>query len=257
MRRIINAGVSLFIGLSVWELVCIRWPTLAFFLGRPTVILRDAVGLIASGALVKHFAVTFVETIVGLVAGICLALLMALFLWFSPRLGVFVEPHLRLAAALPTFALGPIIIFWCGTGFGSKLLLAFLPAFTTALVQAYQGIIELDANLLRLLRVFGASRSQVTRRLAGPAAVFAVLGGFRLSSSLALLGAFVGEFIASTAGLGHIIVVAEGLYDVSTMWVGIAGIVAIAAVLQAAGGALERSVVHWRSYARDVSVAGY
>jgi NitT/TauT family transport system permease protein len=252
-----SAAAALATVVALWELACFYLPRLAFFLGRPTDVLRRASDLIASGELPVGFLVTLGETVSGLLIGVALALGAALCLWTVPRVGAIVEPHLRVAAALPTFALGPIIIFWCGTGFMSKFVLACLPAFTTALAHAHDGIVQGDPNLMRLLRVFGARRLQVVRRLAAPAALFAVLSGFRLTAGVALLGAFMGEFISSTAGLGHMIVVAEGLYDVPTMWVGVAGIVAIVLLLQGAGAAVERHLVRWRSVVSDAGAAGY
>jgi len=142
--------------------------------------------------------------------------------------------------------LGPILIFWFGTGFASKAVLAFLSTVVIAIVQAYTGASDVDPNLVRLMRVFRANRSQIFAKLIAPSAMIWVLAGVRINIGMALLGAFIGEFIASSRGLGHLIIVAEGLFNISQIWVGVFAILIVALFFQALANPLEKWARRWQ-----------
>ena len=124
-----------------------------------------------------------------------------------------------------------MLIFWFGTGMLSKVVLGFLATVVVAITQAYTGACEADSNLLRMVQAFGGTRRQAFWKIVLPSAGLWVVAGVRINVSMALLGAFVGEFIASRMGLGHLIITAEGLYNVNQIWVGVGGILLVASLL--------------------------
>ena len=84
-------------------------------------------------------------------------------------------------------------------------------------------------------------------KVVGPTAIIWVLAGARINIGMALLGAFIGEFIGSSSGLGHLIIVAEGLFNVSQIWVGVFGIVIVALIFQALTLPVESWARRWRT----------
>jgi len=155
------------------------------------------------------------------------------------------KPYLIILGALPVFALGPILIFWFGTGILSKIVIGFLATFVIALMQAYNGASRTDNNLLILIQSFGGSKMDSFKKVVIPSSLFWVLAGIRINISMALLGAFIGEFISSEAGLGHEIIMAEGLFNVNQIWVGVIGLVLIALLFNSLTLLIENWAKKW------------
>jgi NitT/TauT family transport system permease protein len=125
-------------------------------------------------------------------------------------------------------------------------VLGFLSTFIIAVVQAYNGATEADQNLQKLLKVFGATRSQIFTKIIVPSSSIWVLAGIRINIGMALLGAFIGEFMSSKMGLGNLIIIAEGLYNVNQIWVGIIGIILIALFFNALTTPIEKWAKRWQ-----------
>jgi NitT/TauT family transport system permease protein len=156
------------------------------------------------------------------------------------------KPYLTALSSVPIFALAPIIIVWFGIGIFSKIMLAFLSTVAVAIVQSYQGATSTEPKYLRLMTVVGASRWQVFKLVVVPSSLIWVINSMKLNIGLALLGAFIGEFISSEEGLGYMIVKAAGLYDMATVIVGIFALIVIALSLTALIDQLERVLHKWR-----------
>lgn len=214
--------------LVTWHLATVDNQRLAFLFGAPLGIAREAWSAISSGELLRHIGLTAGETLAGWAVGVTCGTIAGLALWFSRNAYLVAEPFVVALGALPLFALGPLFIFWFGTGLLSKVVLAAVAAFSVALAQSYGGTREVDESLSRVVVAFGGSRWAVFRLVVLPSAAIWTLAGARMSIGLALLGAFMGEFIAARGGLGYLIIVAEGLYNMNRMWVGVFAIVGLA-----------------------------
>lgn len=216
------------LALLVWQGAAQADPHRDFLVGSPAGVLREARGLVSDGRLPLDIGTTAIEALLGFVLGTAFGTAVGLVLWLSRTAYGVAKPYLIGLGSVPVFALGPVLIFWFGTGMWSKVALASLATFVVAIVQAYTGAQEADPNLLTLIRAFGGSRTREFVLVVIPSAAIWVLAGARLGIGMALLGAFVGEFLSSRHGLGNLIVVAEGLYNVNQIWVGVAGIVLLA-----------------------------
>jgi NitT/TauT family transport system permease protein len=113
-------------------------------------------------------------------------------------------------------------------------------------VQAHTGASQADPNLLRLIKAFGGTRFQAFIDVIIPSATIWVLSGIKINIGMALLGAFIGEFISSRMGLGYLIIVAEGLYNMNRIWVGVACIVLIALVFNWCLSPVEQWAKRWQ-----------
>ncbi len=176
---------------------------------------------------------------------ICGALI-GLSLWYSQMVAKIAKPYITALATIPIFALAPIIIVWFGIGIWSKIMLAFISTVTVAIVQSYQGAMSVESRFLRLMQVVGASRQQVFRLVVIPSSLIWVINAAKLNIGLALLGAFIGEFISSEQGLGYMIVKASGLYDMATVIVGVIALIIIALALTSLVEYIEKIVLKWK-----------
>jgi NitT/TauT family transport system permease protein len=123
-------------------------------------------------------------------------------------------------------------------------MIATLSTVFIALLQAYTGASEVSPDYLRLMRTFGANKNQTFRKVIAPASIVWVMSAFRLNVGFAILGAFIGEFISSNRGLGHLILVASGLFDISLVLCGVLLLICTALILNFAISKIEAPLKH-------------
>ena len=226
--------------LAAWELA-IRFGWIAVYLyGRPSGIFAKAAILLANGELLRDAALTAWEAIAGFLLGTVLGSTVGLLLWLFPTSAAVLRPYLVAVNGLPKIALAPLIIVWFGIGISSKIAIAAIITFIVAVITAQQGAREVDEDLVKLMRSLGASRWKTWRTVIIPGAVPWIVSAFRLNVGFALIGAVVGEYIASKQGLGYMIYYAGVLYDLNAVWVGIAALMAVALLMYGAIDVLER-----------------
>ncbi len=231
MRSLLQAGLFLML-LAAWQAAAMLHPEWAFFCGSPLGVI-EAIRVPETWARLPYDALlTTGEAVAGFLLGVTLGTAFGLLLWLSRTAFLIAQPYLAFLGALPIFALGPIFAFWFGTGLTSKVALGVVATFSLAAIQAYQGARECDPNLIRLGVAFGASRFQILAKLVIPSSLSWVLAGARLNIGMAMLAAVVGEFISSEAGLGNLLVLAEGLYNINLMLACIGALGLIAILLQ-------------------------
>lgn len=232
--------------LASWQLATTIQPQWGFFLGTPFGFAHELSEGVGSGQLVRHSMVTLSEATIGFLLGTTLGATFGLILGRFDLLYRVSRPFIIGLGALPVFALGPVLIFWLGTGPASKIALSFLATFLVALSQTQQGMKEVESKLVGIALAFGASSRDLFRYVIVPACLVWVFSASRLNIGIALLAAVVGEFVSARAGLGYYIVVAEGLFNIDQIWTGVFCLVLCALLLHAAVTPLERWISKWR-----------
>jgi len=229
-----------------WYLLTDNNPSRQFIFSSPQQVLSAFVRLSSSGELYRNAGVTIFEAVMGFLMGTTVGALLGLSLWYSRLVARIAQPYITAIATVPIFALAPIVIVWFGIGIFSKIMLAFLSTVAVAIVQSYQGAMSVEPRYLRLMQVVGATRWQTFRIVVMPSSWIWVVNAMKLNIGLALLGAFIGEFISAEEGLGYMIVKASGLYDMATVFVGIFALIVIALGLTAVVEQIERRILKWR-----------
>jgi ABC-type nitrate/sulfonate/bicarbonate transport system, permease component len=217
-----------------------------FIFSSPANVWSALLTLLSNGELLAHTRTTLFEAICGFVMGTTAGALLGLGLWYSKTVASVVRPYIAALASVPIFALSPMIITWFGIGIFSKVMLAFLSTVVVAMVQSYQGAMTVQPRFLRLMAVVGADRSQIFRFLVVPSSAIWVINAMKLNIGLALLGAFIGEFISAEQGLGHMIVEASGIYDMATVFVGVGTLMVVALTLSYLVELLEKRLLRWQ-----------
>ena len=233
--------------LLLWEFALRGNDRLIFYFGLPSRIWAYIVAKTANGTLPRDIGVTMGEALAGFILGNFLGTLTGLSLWFSNSLFRIAKPYIIALGSAPIFALAPLMIIWFGTGLLSKIIMATLSTVFVALFQAYTGAAEVDPTYLKLLKSMKASKTQVFRKVIAPSSVVWVLSAFKINVGFALLGAFIGEYISSSEGLGHLILVASGLFDISLVLTGVLFLMIIAIGLSYLAGRLETPIKRWVS----------
>lgn len=206
-------------GLLLWQLLSLNLK-FRFSFGSPFSIANKIWENSLNGLLPYDFLVTSMETLVGFVIGILLGTLVGFLLWYSSRIARIFRPYIFIVGSVPVFAFAPLIIVWFGIGIAMKIALATLGTFLIALTQAYAGAKNVDPDEFKLFKLYGATRWQILQKVIFPSSVSWVLAALKLNVGFAILGAFMGEFISSDAGLGYFMVKSGSLYDIPGVFAG-------------------------------------
>ena len=203
---------------------------------------------VANEGLLRHAGITAFEALAGFAIGMTAGASIGLSLWYFQPVARISAPYIVALGSLPVFALAPIMIIWFGIGIFSKVMMAALSTVLVALVQAYQGAKSASPGHLKLMKVLDASQRQTFTKVILPSAMVWVMNSMRLNIGFALLGAFIGEFIAAEAGLGYFILKASGLYDMARVFVGITGIMLLGLLFTFAVSLVEKRVLAWKNH---------
>ncbi|MDZ4835663.1 MAG: ABC transporter permease [Candidatus Melainabacteria bacterium] len=222
-------------------------PQRQFIFSSPHQVWCAFIRLAGNGELFRNSCVTLVEALAGFTLGTTCGAAIGLSLWYSRLVSTVSKPYITALGSIPIFALAPMIIAWFGIGIVSKVALAFLSTVVVAIVQSYQGAMTVEPKFFRLMQVFGANRVQTFKTVVLPSSLIWVVNAMKLNIGLALLGAFIGEFISAEQGLGHMIVRASGLYDMATVIVGVITLAALALGLSWLIEQFERKLLPWRT----------
>jgi len=238
--------VPLLLFLLVWHSLTVGNPQRQFIFSSPEQVFSALMRLSSTGELFRNAGITIIEAVSGFVLGTTSGAVLGLALWYSKLVARIAKPYITALATVPIFALAPIVIVWFGIGVFSKIMLAFLSTVAVAVVQSYQGAMAVETKYLRFMQVLGANRWQVFRLVVVPSSVIWVINAMKLNIGLALLGAFIGEFISAEEGLGYMMVKASGLYDMATVIVGILALIIIALTLTAIIDQIEKRLLRWQ-----------
>jgi NitT/TauT family transport system permease protein len=231
---------------ALWEIgVRMGWIS-AFLVGSPVGILAVALKMTASGELLSDTWFTLFEAILGFVIGTIAGSLLGLALWYSVFVARLVEPFIVAINSVPKIALAPIVVLWFGTGLVSKVALSVSLTAIVALIAAYQAAKDADVDLQSLLISMGADKHQVFFKAVVPSTLPSIIATFRINIGFGLVGAVVGEFISSQAGLGHMIYTASSFYDLNTVWAGLFTLMIIGFLLYHVIDLIERKSLPWK-----------
>ena len=216
------------------------------FFSSPSQVFHALLTQWSNGTFLQDTGITVFETLLGLVAGSLVGSFVGLIL---PQLrfasNVF-EPFLMVLNGIPVIVIAPLFILWLGLGILSKIGISVYIVFFAMFIPVYTASLRLDTTFIDALRVMGASRSQIFWKVIVPSSLPSVYTGLKIGSGLALIGAVIGEFVASRAGLGHMILYASGTLDTPTLYLGIVTLALFAAALSFAIDALGPVFIRWR-----------
>jgi NitT/TauT family transport system permease protein len=243
-RRVVLIGrvAVAVVVLGAWQLASGRLVS-EFFVSSPSDIVGRLVQLVSTGELWPHLTQTLVEVGAGLLIGVPLGIALGVALGTSQLLSGWLLPYVMALYSLPRVALAPLFIVWFGIGLLSKITMVVTMVLFVIFYNVYQGVRDIEQDLLDVARSFRASRLQTLRWIVLPSLTPWLVTALRLSIGIALIGAVIAELIAASSGLGYYIKLSSNLLDVTGVFAGLAVITAVAIVLDQVLGHVERRVV--------------
>jgi NitT/TauT family transport system permease protein len=189
--------------IGVWELSVRVFAVSPHFLPSPSAIALEFANLF--DLLFSHLAVTLLEVYIGFGIAAVVGIVLAVLVDFSPWLRAIIQPYIIVLQATPKIALAPFIVIWFGFGVPSKIATAAIISFFPIFINALAGFVSTSRHVIDLMTVLRAKEHQIMWKAKFPHALPYIFAGFEIGILLSLIGAVVGEFVSSTAGLGYLI----------------------------------------------------
>jgi NitT/TauT family transport system permease protein len=222
-----------------------------FFFSNPVDVFAEIASWFVSGVIWKHLAITLWESILAFAIGSAAGV--AVGFWFArqPIVAAVFDPYVKMVNALPRVVLAPIFTLWLGLGIWSKVALGVTLVFFIVFFNVYQGVKEVSHTVLNNGRMLGMNERQLTRHVYWPSALSWMFSSLHTSVGFAVVGAVVGEYLGSAAGLGYLIQQAEGVFDVAGVFAGMFVLSIFVVLIDFGVTLVERRLLVWRPAPAD------
>jgi len=217
-----------------------------FFFSTPLDVAARIVKWFADGTIWRHLWITLYEAMMAFVIGSAAGVVVGFWFARQPVVAAVLDPYVKMINALPRVVLAPIFALWFGLGPASKIALGITLVFFIVFFNVYQGVREVSPSILANARMLGMNDRALMRHVYWPSALSWMFSSLHTSVGFAVVGAVVGEYLGSAAGLGYLIQQAEGVFDVAGVFAGMLVLAAFVLVIDGAVTLAERRLLVWR-----------
>jgi NitT/TauT family transport system permease protein len=212
-----------------------------------------AVTLAGSLPLLAHMsAITAAEFLLGFGLSVAVGIPLGALLVYARPVEMAVYPLLVASQTVPKAAIAPVFVVWMGAGMTSKVLIAFTIAFFPIVIDTAIGLRSAPPEVVHVVRSMGASAFQVFWFVRLPSALPNIFGGLKVASTLAVVGAVVGEFVSAEKGLGYLVLVANGELNTTLVFASVVTLSLLGVAFYFLLELMERFVIRWHVSARRV-----
>lgn len=245
---------SIIIGFfSLWEIASGRWIE-PFLVSSPIRIFWSLIAGFRDGDLLQHTWVTFEEIAIGFPVGAFSGIALGYAFGRSRLLAEIFEPIIIALNGIPRTAVAPLFIVWLGIGLWSKVGVVFLLTFFLNFFITYTGMRQMDQEYIDLARLMRVKGWKLTFKVIFPAISPYLFTGIRTSIPFAVIGAIVGEFVASTEGVGFFIRMSAGIFKTADVFVGIIVLMIMVIVLDKIAEMIEKRALRWQTQTEHIQI---
>jgi NitT/TauT family transport system permease protein len=237
--------------LGAWELACSALRISELVLPAPSAIFGALVDGFRTGQFVGALQATLTEIVLGFVLAAVTAFALGTLISQVKLVEALLYPYVVAIQTLPKVAIAPLILVWVGFGIESKVIIAAMVAFFPILVNTIVGLKSTSADKIELMRSLRASRMKLFAYVQLPEALPYIFAGLNIGIVMSVLGAIVGEFIGSKAGLGYLLLQMNYNLDVAGMFAVLVVLGVLGIVLNFIARVVRDRVIFWQ---RDTSV---
>jgi NitT/TauT family transport system permease protein len=233
----------------LWQLAIVVFRIPPYLIPAPLAVVKQLVKQWPE--LIQQASFTTYATLGGFALSIAFGIPMALLIAYSRTVESFVYPLLVFSQSVPKVAIAPLFVVWFGFGIIPKVIAAFMLGFFPIVVSTVVGFKSVDRDMIDLARSMKASKLQIFRRISLPQALPSIFAGLKVSVTLAVVGAVVGEFVGSNSGIGYVLQIANGNFDLPLMFAALSILSLIGVLLFAAVDLAERFMIPWHASQRN------
>lgn len=239
---------------TIWEIIARSGIVHPLLLSPPIAVFSTILRLLANGELLIHIRASLGRALTGFAIGSAIAIPHGIGIAWFKRMEEVSSPLIDLFRPVPIAALIPVFMLWFGIGDASKIALIAYGCYFPTVLNTMAGVKNVDANLIKVAKLFGANRLQILRKVVLPAAFPYILTGLRYSLSLSLILLVITEMIAARTGLGYLILDAEYTFKTEVMFAGIVTIGLIGFLLNEMAMVIENRLTKWKQGLRAIEV---
>lgn len=257
-RRLGVAGgrVLLFVAIVVvWQAAADAHLVDPGFFASPAAIWGHAVKWTLDGTLWFHSWITIQETVAGFVLGSVAGIVLGFGIGRYRALAEILDPFILAIYSVPKVALAPLFLVWFGIGMEMKIILAAVTVLFIVFFNTLAGVRNVDRDLIDAVWLMGAKPRDILMKVVVPSAMGWALTGVRIAIPYALIGAIIGELIASNRGIGYLVASSASQYDTAGVFAALIVLTILAVVLNAIVDQIEHRLSRWK-VDQSVSIRG-
>ena len=242
MRRLVALGIMV----GLWEALARLGVINPFYVPPPSKVAATLFTLFEDGEIWTHIEATFYAALLGLALGVIVGAVLGASAALLPYVGELLDPVMTVLNAVPRIILAPLFVIWFGIGIASKVAVTFVLIAVLFFFTVYSGIKEVDQRLVDRVRTLGGGRAVLLREVYLPAVTAWALSQLKVAVGFAFTGAVVGEFVASSRGLGYLLSFAQSTFNASLTLALLVLIMVFVFFFFALAGRLEKRLLRWR-----------
>ena len=236
-RLIIYGILSHVAFVAVWQLATMLTDPPSYILPSPIETINELFEPSYNWSM--HIWATTLEIVGGYVLAVIVGVALAVLFVWAPVVNAGLMPLLVTINMVPKVAMAPLFIVWLGYGLVPNMIIAFTICFFPIVLTTHRGLIEVEPDLISLVKSLKANRWQIFTKIQLPGSLPYLFSGMKVAAVLAVAGAIVGEFIASEKGLGYFLLAQQNALNTSAMMMALLFITLIGIALYGAVVALE------------------
>jgi NitT/TauT family transport system permease protein len=220
LRTFLYKILYIIVAIGLWHAIVVVFKVKEFVVPSPVSVFKSVFGVatIAESTWWDHIGTTVSEILVAFSFTAVLGFLLSLLITWSKVVRNIVMPIISVFNSLPKIVLAPLFLIWLGYGFMANVTIAILVAFFPIVLNTTVGLESVDEDLLDLVRYLNASKLQVFIKIRIPNSLPYVFSGLKISATMSVVGAIVGEFVASSKGLGFVIKDSQAMLNTPPMF---------------------------------------
>ncbi|MEE8449548.1 MAG: ABC transporter permease, partial [Thermodesulfobacteriota bacterium] len=230
--------------IGLWEVLVPVLEIPRFVLPTPSQILGEIFNVPAT--LARHSLVTLYEILLGFLIGVGVGVGLAISIVYSKVLEETIYPLVIFTQVIPKIAIAPLLIIWLGYGAPPKIVIVFLICFFPMVIDTAAGLKSVEEDMLHLIRALGATPWQIFTKIRLPNAMPYIFNGMKISVTLAVVGAIVGEFVGASEGLGYLILVGSANLETNLLFAAVIVLSLLGIVLFSLVRVLEKICIPWK-----------
>ncbi|WP_098409205.1 ABC transporter permease [Paramicrobacterium agarici] len=238
--------VALFVAfIVVWYIASLVVPN-PMFISTPLAVWEQLVEWVVDGTIAFHSWITIQEVALGYVIGVLTGAVTGFILASIHLIYDVFEPFMMALYSIPKVALAPLFIVWFGIGIDMKIILAAVSVFFLVFLNTASGVREVDRGLIDAVRLMGGSKRDVAFKVVLPASMAGLLTGLKVSIPYALIGAVIGELVASNRGLGYLINDSAAQFNTAGVFAAVAVLTVLAMLLNGVVALISSRTSRWK-----------
>ena len=237
--------------LGIWEAAVYFKDIPRYILPAPSKIVVTL--FVKHELLLKHSLVTLQEMLLGFALAVSIGIPLAVLMFEFPVMEKAFYPYVIGSQTVPVFAIAPLLVMWFGFGISSKVVMAAIIVFFAIVLNTLDGLKSADADTVNLFRILRATRWQILWKVYIPSALPFIFSGAKIGISISTIGAVIGEWVGSSAGLGYLMLYANAQLQTSVVFAAIFCLTLLGLGLFALMTLLERYAMPWRRHQKNIS----